>query len=145
MAEATAPRDRPPCGKSQGFQGTVKRLVRYMGPHKSLLAVFLATLASTLFSILSPRILGQATTVLFEGMLARLEGLPGAGVDFAAILRILLMLGTVYLFSTLFGFVQQRVMVNVAQTTVYKMRKDINEKLARLPLQYYDSTSTATL
>ena len=131
-----------PAEKAKDFRGTVKRLVRYMGPHKwSLLAVFLATLASTLFSILSPRILGQATTVLFEGMLARLEGLPGAGVDFAAILRILLMLGTVYLFSTLFGFVQQRVMVNVAQTTVYKMRKDINEKLARLPLQYYDSTS----
>ena len=113
-----------------------------MGPHKwSLLLVFLATIASTLFSILGPKILGQATTVLFAGVLARLQGLPGAGVDFTAILRILGMLGVVYLASTLFGFIQQIVMVNVSQKTVYKMRKDINHKLARLPLHYYDSAS----
>ncbi|NLL43850.1 MAG: ABC transporter ATP-binding protein [Firmicutes bacterium] len=131
-----------PVEKAKDFRGTTRRLVRYMGPHKwSLLLVFLATIASTLFSILGPKILGQATTVLFAGVLARLQGLPGAGVDFTAILRILGMLGVVYLASTLFGFIQQIVMVNVSQKTVYKMRKDINHKLARLPLHYYDSAS----
>jgi len=131
-----------PVEKAKDFKGTVKRLVRYMGHHKwSLFIVFLATLLSTLFSVLSPKILGEATTVLFTGMLGRLEGLPGAGVDFAAIARILLMLGTVYVFSALFGYVQQIIMVNVAQKTVYNMRRDINHKLARLPLKYYDTNS----
>jgi ATP-binding cassette subfamily B protein len=113
-----------------------------MGHHKwSLFIVFLATILSTLFSVLSPKILGEATTVLFTGMLGRLEGLPGAGVDFAAIARILLMLGTVYVCSAIFGYVQQIIMVNVAQKTVYNMRRDINHKLARLPLKYYDTNS----
>lgn len=131
-----------PVEKAKDFKGTVKRLVRYMGHHKwSLFIVFLATLLSTLFSVLSPKILGEATTVLFTGMLGRLEGLPGAGVDFAAIARILLMLGTVYVCSAIFGYVQQIIMVNVAQKTVYNMRRDINHKLARLPLKYYDTNS----
>lgn len=131
-----------PVEKAKDFKGTLKRLVRYMGQHKwSLLLVFVAILLSTVFSILSPKILGQATTVLFEGMLARFEGLSGSGVDFAAIGRILIVLGTIYAFSTLFGYIQQITMVNVAQKTVYNMRKDINLKLARLPLKYYDTTS----
>lgn len=131
-----------PVEKAKDFKGTVKRLVRYMGHHKwSLFIVFLATILSTLFSVLSPKILGEATTVLFTGMLGRLEGLPGAGVDFAAIARILLMLGTVYVCSAIFGYVQQIIMVNVAQKTVYNMRRDINHKLARLPLKYYDTNS----
>ncbi len=131
-----------PVEKAKDFRGTMRRLVRYMGPFKwSLLVVFVATLLSTLFSILSPRILGQATTVLFDGVLARMHGVPGAGVDFAAIGRILTMLAFVYIVSTLFSYIQQIIMVHVAQKTVYNMRKDINHKLARLPLKYYDTNS----
>jgi ATP-binding cassette subfamily B multidrug efflux pump len=131
-----------PVDKAKDFKGTLRRLVRYMGHHRwSLLFVFLATILSTVFGVLSPKILGQATTILFDGMLRRLQGLSGVGVDFPAIGRVLLMLATVYVVSTIFDYVRQILMVNVAQTTVYKMRKDINEKLARLPLQYYDSTS----
>ena len=131
-----------PVEKAKDFRGTLKRLIRYMGPHRwSLLVVFLATVLGTVFSILSPKILGQATTVLFDGVLPRMQGVSGAGVDFAAIGRILLMLGTVYLFSTLFNYIQQIVMVHVAQKTVYNMRRDINHKLARLPLKYYDTHS----
>ncbi len=131
-----------PVEKAKNFKGTIKRLARYMAKHKwSLVIVFVATVLSTLFSVLSPRILGQATTVLFEGMLAKLGGLPGAGVDFSAIGQTLISLGIVYAFSTVFSYVQQVVMVNVAQKTVYNLRRDINHKLARLPLRYYDSTS----
>jgi len=131
-----------PVEKAKDFRGTIRRLARYMAGYKwSLITVFFATILSTLFSILSPKILGQGTTILFAGMLAKLEGLPGAGVDFAAILRILIFLGIVYLFSAIFGYIQQIVMVNVAQKTVYTLRKDVNQKLSRLPLKYYDSTS----
>ncbi|HBN96275.1 MAG TPA: ABC transporter [Firmicutes bacterium] len=131
-----------PVDKAKDFKGTLKRLARYMGQYRwSLVIVFMATLLSTLFSILSPKILGQATTVLFDGMLSKLEGLPNAGVDLAAIGRILLVLSSVYVLSAIFSYIQQTVMVNVAQKTVYNMRKDINQKLARLPLKYYDTTS----
>ena len=84
--------------------------------------------------------MGQGTTILFEGMMGRLQG-TGVGVDFAAIGRILLLLGGTYLFSTLFGYVQQMVMVSVAQQTVYNLREDVSSKLARLPLKYYDATA----
>ncbi|HBG01380.1 MAG TPA: ABC transporter [Firmicutes bacterium] len=131
-----------PVERAKDFRGTLRRLRSYMGPHKwSLLLVFIATIFGTVFSVLSPRILGQATTILFEGMLSRLQDVPGAGIDFAAIGRVLVMLASVYVFSTVFGYIQQIVMVNVAQKTVYDMRKDINEKLSRLPLKYFDKTS----
>lgn len=113
----------------------------YLRPHRwKLLVVLAATILGNLFSILSPRIMGQGTTILFEGMMGRLQG-TGVGVDFAAIGRILLLLGGTYLFSTLFGYVQQMVMVSVAQQTVYNLREDVSSKLARLPLKYYDATA----
>ncbi len=131
-----------PVEKAKDFKGTLKRLSAYMKPHKwSLALVLCATVLSTLFSVLSPKIMGQATTVLFEGMLAKLKGVPGPGVDFAAVGRILVVLAGVYVLSALFNYIQQIVMVNVAQKTVFKMRQDINQKLSRLPLKYYDATA----
>jgi ATP-binding cassette subfamily B protein len=100
----------------------------------------IAAIASNIFSILSPRIMGQATTILFAGMMGRLQG-TGVGVDFGAIGRILLLLAGTYVFSTIFGYIQQMIMVGVAQQTVYKLREDVSHKLARLPLKYYDSTA----
>lgn len=131
-----------PVEKAKDFRGTIKRLAGYLKPYRwSLVVVLLATIFSTLFTILSPKIMGEATTVLFAGMLARLQGVAGAGVDFARVGRILLILGATYAFSTIFNYVQQIVMVNVAQKTVYKMRDDISKKLGKLPLKYYDSTA----
>jgi ATP-binding cassette subfamily B protein len=127
--------------KAKDFKGTLRRLLGYLRPHRwKLLVVLAATILGNLFSILSPRIMGQGTTILFEGMMGRLQG-TGVGVDFAAIGRILLLLGGTYLFSTLFGYVQQMVMVSVAQQTVYNLREDVSSKLARLPLKYYDATA----
>lgn len=125
--------------KPRDFRGTLRRLLRYLRPRLWQLGlVFLLTALSTLFNIVSPRIMGRATTLLFEGMLARQAGIPGAGVDFGEIARILALLGALYLISAGFGVVQQFVMAGISQRTVYDLRNQVNEKLARLPLSFYD-------
>src|SRR5690554_3840905 len=115
-----------PVEKAKDFKGTVRRLLRYMRPHRlSLAVVFLLTILSTLFGILSPKIMGQATTILFQGMVGRMQGVAGAGIDYGAIKQILFVLGGVYVASTIFSYLQQLVMVNVSQKTVYRMREEI--------------------
>lgn len=125
--------------KPRDFRGTLRRLLRYLRPRLWQIGmVFLLTVLSTLFSIVSPRIMGKATTVLFDGLLARNAGIPGAGIDFAQIARILALLGFLYLISAGFGVLQQYVMAGISQRTVYDLRNRVNEKLARLPLSFYD-------
>lgn len=129
-----------PVQKAKDFKGTLKRLVGYLKPHRyRLLAVLVAAVLSTVFSIISPKLLGNATTKLFEGMTMKMEDVPGAAVDFAYILQILLILGGLYLFSALFGYIQQWMMAGVTQKTVYGLRKEVNEKLERLPLRFFDA------
>jgi ATP-binding cassette subfamily B multidrug efflux pump len=129
-----------PAEKPKDFKNTLKRLVGYLKPHKiQLIAVFITAILSTVFSILSPKIMGKAITELFGGIMMKLGGVPGAGVDFSYIGRILLLLGGLYTISALFGYVQHIIMVNVAQRTVYDMRNDVNRKLSRLPLKFFDS------
>ncbi|HEX2864315.1 MAG TPA: ABC transporter ATP-binding protein, partial [Deinococcales bacterium] len=91
--------------------------------------------------IVSPKILGQATTKLFEGIVAKMMGMPGAHVDFDFIGRIMIELIGLYLVSALFAYAQQYVMAGVAQGTVFNMRRDVEAKLARLPLKYFDARS----
>ena len=118
----------------------MKRLIRYLKPYRfRLLAVLVTAVLGTVFAIVSPKLLGNATTILFEGMMKKLKGAPNAAVDFDAILQILLMLGGLYVMSAAFSYIQQLIMAKVAQKTVYHLRKDLNEKLSRLPLQFYDS------
>lgn len=134
------PRIGMPVEKAKNFKVTLKRLLGYLKPYRYLLIlVFLLALFSNLFAIISPKLLGNATTVLFEGMMQRLEGVPGATVDFSTIKEILTLLFFLYLFSAFFGFLQQYLMAGVAQKTVYSLRRDVNRKLARLPLNFYDS------
>ncbi|NMA62082.1 MAG: ABC transporter ATP-binding protein [Firmicutes bacterium] len=131
-----------PVEKAKDFKGSLRRLLSYMRPHRaSLFLVLILTILSTVFSIFSPKIMGQATTVLFEGMLAKMRGVPGASIDFTAIGRILTILAGLYVISALFSYLQQLLMVTVSQKTVYTMREDINHKLARLPLSYYDANT----
>ncbi|TCP19709.1 ATP-binding cassette subfamily B protein [Scopulibacillus darangshiensis] len=126
--------------KAKDFKGTLKRLVNYLKPFKvRLLTVLLTALFSTIFTILSPKILGFATTELFQGMMQKIKGVPGAGIDFGYILEILSVLGGLYLFSALFAYIQQYVMAGVSQKVVYALRKEVNAKLSRLPLQFFDS------
>ena len=131
---------KQPPAKVKDFKGTVKRLLTYLKPYKlQFLLIFIMAALSTLFNIVSPKIMGQATTELFEGMMQRLQGVPGAGVDFGFIKYILITLGVLYLISAVFSYLQQFIMAGVVQKIVYDMRKDINDKLTRLPLKYFDA------
>ena len=128
-----------PIEKAKDFKGTLRRLLTYLKPHRvKFIIIFLAAVASTVFSIVSPKVMGQAITKLFEGFLMKMKGFPNAAIDFKYILNIILILIGIYVVSAIFNYIQQYIMADVAQKTVYDMRKDINAKLSRLPLKYFD-------
>jgi ATP-binding cassette subfamily B protein len=131
---------RMPGAKPKQFKATFRRLLGYLKPYRwRLVVVLLAAAASTVFGILSPKILGNATTLLFEGLVAKWNGIPGGGIDFRAIWEIMMLLVGLYVASSLFSYIMQYLMAGVAQRTVYALRRDVSEKLHRLPLKYYDS------
>ncbi|HBQ85267.1 MAG TPA: ABC transporter, partial [Syntrophomonas sp.] len=101
--------------------------------------VLLMAILSTVFNIVSPKIMGKATTKLFEDLMLKFQHVPGAAVDFNYILHILYILAGLYIASAFFGYLQQYIMASVAQKTVYDMRQDINLKLSRLPLKFFDA------
>lgn len=128
-----------PVQKAKNFRGTLFRLLGYFKPFRFQLAiVVLAAAIGTVFNVVGPKILGLATTKLFAGVVAKMHGVPGAHVDFAYIDRLLLILIGLYLVSSVFQYLMQYLMANVAQKTVYSMRKEVEEKLERLPLTFYD-------
>ncbi|WP_142829281.1 ABC transporter ATP-binding protein [Planococcus soli] len=128
-----------PPEKAKDFKGTFRRLVSYLKPRrKKLAAVFLVAILSTVFTIVGPKIMGMAITELFEGAYGQLQGVPGGGLDFGVIGQILAILAGLYLFSSLFSYIQQYMMSTVAQDTVYDLRQDVNKKLEKLPLEYFD-------
>ncbi|MHB1128018.1 MAG: ABC transporter ATP-binding protein [Bacillota bacterium] len=128
-----------PLQKAKNFKGTLRRLIGYFKPSRfKLLTVLLTAILGTVFSIISPKILGKATTKLFEGIVQKMMHVPGAQVDFDYIWRIILLLAALYVFSAVFNYIQQFIMAGVAQKTVFDMRKDVNDKLTRLPLKYFD-------
>jgi ATP-binding cassette subfamily B protein len=132
-----------PVQKAKDFKGTAKRLLGYFLPQKYLLLVVLVTaILGTVFNIVGPKILGLATTKLFEGLLAKYQAFlhhqPAPGIDFTYIGTVLLILLGLYIVSSIFMYVQQYVMAGVAQRTVYQLRREVDEKLSRLPLKYFD-------
>jgi ATP-binding cassette subfamily B protein len=129
-----------PVEKAKDFKGTLKRLTSYLRPYKlSLLAILVTAMLSTVFNIVSPKILGLVTTKLYEGVVAKIQGVPGATFDFGYIGRILVTLAVLYVISSLFFYIQQYIMAGVAQRTVYRLRQDVYEKLNRMPLKFFDS------
>ncbi|MFC7392923.1 ABC transporter ATP-binding protein [Scopulibacillus cellulosilyticus] len=129
-----------PVQKAKDFKGTLKRFIGYFKPHKyQVLIVFLTAVLSTFFCILGPKIMGKATTKLFEGIMMKIKGVPGAKIDFHYILDILLILACLYILSALFSYFQQYIMAGVAQKIVYDLRNRVNDKLSRLPLKFFDS------
>jgi ATP-binding cassette subfamily B multidrug efflux pump len=131
MSKAEKPRD---------FKGTLKKLIQYLGRYKILiLFVWLLAIASTAAAIFGPKILGTATTTLFEGVMAQLAGT--GTVDFTAIGKILLQVLLLYVFSALLSYAQGWIMTGVAMKITYTFRKDIAEKINRMPLKYFDGTS----
>ncbi|MEF9991692.1 MAG: ABC transporter ATP-binding protein [Romboutsia sp.] len=126
--------------KAKDFKGTLKRLLGYLKRYnKEITLVMVAAIISTLFSIVSPKILGKATTKIFEGVMLRAKGIPGAGIDFKYIGQILIVLIALYAISSVFSYIQQYIMAGVAQKTVYDMRNDVYDKLNKLPLKFFDS------
>ncbi|MDB5055436.1 MAG: putative transporter ATP-binding protein [Bacilli bacterium] len=129
-----------PVQKAKDFKGTLKRLAGYLKPRRyALLAVLLTAIVSTIFSIVSPKIMGHATTRLFEGITAKMQRVAGAKIDFAYISQIIIILIGLYLLSAVFSYIQQYIMAGVAQKTVYDLRKEVDDKLSRLPLKFFDS------
>jgi ATP-binding cassette, subfamily B, multidrug efflux pump len=127
--------------KARDFKGTMRQLGEYLGAYKfTILVVMLFAVASTIFSIIGPKILGKATTKLFEGVIAQIAG-TGSGIDFAYIGRIILIALGLYLGSTLFGYIQGWIMSGISMDITYRFRKDIAEKINRLPFRYFDNTS----
>jgi len=128
-----------PVEKAKDFKGTLKRLVGYLKPYRaSILVVLGMAVLSTVFSVAGPKILGTSINILFEGVMMVARGVPGAAIDYARVGGILLFLLGLYLVSAGFSYATQLVMAGVSQKTVYSLRKSIDEKLARLPLKYFD-------
>ena len=129
-----------PTEKAKDFKGTFKRLVKYLGPYLIPIIIVLAiTITATVLTILAPKILGKATTEIFRGVMAKMLHLPNAGINFSRVAEILIQVSILYGLSALLNYIQQYVMAGVSQRVVKKMRKDISEKLTRLPLKFYDS------
>jgi len=129
-----------PVEKAKDFKGTLKRLLGYLSPFKiKLLLVLALAIVSTLFSIIGPKIMGNAITKLGEGVIAKLKHVPGAAIDFPAIGQLLLIMAGLYVLSAVFNYLMQYTMAGVAQRTVYNMRRDVENKLAKLPLKFYDA------
>lgn len=149
-----------PVEKAKDFRGTLKRLLHYFLPEKvNMIIVVGAAVLGIVFNIVGPKILGLATTRLFNNLIAKfvmiaknmaikkalaqnpslpLQFQPIPGVEFGYIGRIILILLGLYVISAIFIFIQQYLMAGVAQRTIYKMRKEVDKKLSRLPLKYFD-------
>ena len=126
---------------ARDFKGTMIKLIDYLGSYKiAIVIVMLFAIASTIFSIAGPKILGQATTRLFEGVMSMIAG-TGSGIDFDFIGRIILITLGLYLASSLFSYIQGWIMSGIALDITYRFRKDIAAKINRMPFKYFDNTS----
>lgn len=123
--------------KAKDFKKTLKKLIHYLNEHHLILIIiFIFAIGSTIFSIVGPKILGNATTELFNGVIAKLTN--DGSINFNKIYHILLILLALYLVSALFSYIQGYLMSGVTQKTTYRMRKEISEKINHLPLSYFD-------
>jgi ATP-binding cassette, subfamily B, multidrug efflux pump len=128
--------------KAHDFKGTMKTFLRYMRPYqaKVLIVIFLAV-ASTIFSIIGPKLMGNATTRLYEGAVAKLMHVSGAAIDFDYIGNLILILVVLYILSALAAYLQGLIMANVSAKLTYDLRKKIAAKINRLPFKYFDRHS----
>ena len=124
--------------KAKNFKGTIKKLLSYMGRFKLALGlVMICAVGSTVFNIVGPTILGNATTEIFNGLISKVQG--GAGIDFGALGTIILSLVALSAASALFSFIQQLTMTQITQKTTYRMRKEMTDKFHRMSMNYFDT------
>ncbi|MCI8508572.1 MAG: ABC transporter ATP-binding protein [Lachnospiraceae bacterium] len=129
-----------PAEKAKDFKGALKKLLKYISRyHAALVIVAFFTAASTVFTIIGPKVLGKATTEIFNGLVGKLQG--GTGIDFDRIGHIILIMVGLYLVSMVMGYMQGLVMTGIVQKLAFKMRGEISEKINRLPMNYYDKHS----
>lgn len=127
-----------PTEKAKNFKGTMKNLVSYLAKYRiGFLFVLIFAIGSAAFSIIGPKILGNATTEIFEGLMRKVSG-TGGGIDFDKVLQILLFLLGLYVVSALFSYIQGMITTTISQRVSYNMRKEISEKINRMPLRYFD-------
>ncbi len=127
-----------PGEKAKDFKGTMKKLMGYIGKYKiGVFAVLLFAVGSTVFNIIGPKVLSKATTELFEGLMRKVQGT--GGIDFGKIGRVLILLLCLYLISALFSFVQGWIMTGITQKMCYRFRREISEKINRMPMKYFES------
>ncbi len=127
--------------KAKDLKGTLQKLIHYVGSYKiGIGIVFIVAILSTIFSIAGPKILGNATQELYTGLIAKVTNT--GGINFEAIAKILLFLLGLYIFSALFSYVEAWVMSGVSKKTTYRLRKEISEKIKKLPMRYFDSKTT---
>ena len=125
--------------KAKDFKGTMKNLFEYLKPYRlSMLVVIIFAIGSATFSIVGPKVLGKATTKIFEGLMNKVSG-NGLGMDFDYIGKILLILLGLYVISAIFSYIQGFIMSGISQKVSYNLRKAISEKINRMPLKYFDS------
>ena len=123
--------------KAKDFKGTVKKLFHSLGKYKiQLVVIAIFAIASTIFSIVGPKILGNATTELFNGLISKLSG--GTGIDFGKIASILIFLICLYIISALFSYIQGFIMTGISQKYTYELRKKVSVKINKLPMNYFD-------
>lgn len=129
-----------PVEKAKDFKGTVRKLLKYMGQYKvSVIAVMICAVGGTIFNIVGPKVLSKATTEIFNGLVSKVQG--GSGIDFDKILKIILWVLGLYALSALFSFIQGMLMTGVSQKMTYRLRKEISEKIHRIPMKYYESNT----
>ena len=133
-------RGRGPAEKAKDFKGTMAKLIRYLGSYRiNIIIAFLFSIVSVALMVIGPKILGNATTELTNGFMAKISGT--GGIDFGKIETILLQLIGLYLISTLCGFIQSWMMAGVAQKVAYQLRAEMAHKVDLLPFSYFDSQS----
>ena len=132
------PGKKIPLQKAKNFKGTSKKLIsRYLRKYKlALLIVLIFAIGGTIFTIVGPKILGNATTEIFNGLINKLSG--GNGIDFTKIAKIAMTLLSLYVVSAIFSFIQGFTMTNVSQKLTYRIRNEIIQKINKLPMKYFD-------
>ena len=131
--------------KAKDFKGTLKKLIKYLSTYKvSLILVIIFAIGSAIFSIIGPKILGQATTEIFNGLVGKVMGTT-AGINFGKIAGILLTLLGLYIISSLFSYIQAFIMSGVNQKVTFNLREEISHKMHKLPLSYFESKTTGEI
>ena len=131
-------RGMAPGEKAKDLKGALGKILRYMGKYKiAVVFVMIIAACSTVFSVLGPKVLGKATTGLAEGLMAKVAGT--GGIDFSYIGKVLLFVLGLYLLSSVLSFVQGWIMTGITQKICYRMRKEITEKINRMPMKYFES------